>query len=192
VKGSGYVYEWLLFGHLLGVALLLAGLGAHTAGVERLRHTDSPSDFATLLTIAERGGRLVLVGGPILVATGLTLAIRYWSLTDGWIATAILLVIAQGIVGSLVDRRLHELRESFEDRAREVPGVTVRNLGSDRLIQAGNGITVAVIAEILLLMTIKPAGWLILWSVGAMVVASSVGVWRAWRLAATASRAADC
>src|SRR4030095_10689934 len=113
------MYEWLLFGHLLGVALLLAGLGAHTVGVERLRHTDSPSDFATLLAIAERGGGgLVLVGGPILVAIGLTMAIRYWSLTDGWIATAIVLVIAQGIVGSLVDRRLHELRESFEVRAR--------------------------------------------------------------------------
>jgi hypothetical protein len=86
---------------------------------------------------------LVLIGGPILVATGLTLAIRYWSLTDGWIATAIVLVIAQGIVGSLVDRRLHELRESFEVRAREVPGVTVRNLGKDRLIQAGHGRDVA-------------------------------------------------
>jgi hypothetical protein len=104
VKGSGYVYEWLLFGHLLGVAFVLAGLGAHTVGVERLRHAESLSDFATLLAIAERGGSLVLVGGPILVAAGLTLAIRYWSLTDGWIATAIVLVIAQGIVGSLVDR----------------------------------------------------------------------------------------
>jgi uncharacterized membrane protein len=184
------VYEWILFGHLLGVALLLAGLGAHTVAVERLRRTESPSDFATLLAIAERGGRLVLVGGPILVATGLTLAIKYWSLTDGWIVTATVLVIAQGIVGSLVDRRLHELRESFEVRAREAPSVTVRNLGHDRLIQAGNGITVAVIAEILLLMTVKPAGWLILWSVGAMVVASSVGVWRASRIAATTSRGA--
>jgi uncharacterized membrane protein len=177
------VYGWLLFGHLLGVAFVLAGLGAHTVGVERLRYAESLSDVATLLAITERGGRLVLVGGPILVATGLTLAIRYWSLTDGWIATSIVLVIAQGIVGSLVDRRLHELRESFEVRAREVPGRTVRNLGSDRLVQAGTGITVAVIAEILLLMTVKPAGWLILWSVGAMVVVSCVGIWRAWRIA---------
>ena len=31
------MYEWLLFAHLLGVALLLAGLGVHVVSVERLR-----------------------------------------------------------------------------------------------------------------------------------------------------------
>ena len=184
------MYEWLLFGHLLGVALFLAGLGVHIVSVDRLRHAENLSDFATLLAIAERGGRLVLVGAAVLVAAGLTLAIRYWSLRDGWIATAIVLVIVQGVVGSLADRRLRELRESLQDRAREASGRTLRYLGSDRVLQASNGISVAVIAEILFLMTVKPDGWPIVWSVGAMAVVSGVGVWRAWRIAATASHAA--
>jgi hypothetical protein len=156
-------------------------------GVERLRHAETASNVAALLLIAERGGTLVLVGGPILVAAGLTLAIRYWSLTDGWIATAIALVIVQGIAGSLVDHRLRALRESIEVgvRASAIGGVV-----NDKLLHAGNGISVAVIAEILLLMTVKPAGWGILWSLGAMVLVACLGVWRAWKIAATVAAAA--
>ncbi len=54
LKGSGYVYEWILFGHLLGVALLLAGLGAHTVGVQI---------YPTLAEL-ERGGYVRRRGSP--------------------------------------------------------------------------------------------------------------------------------
>jgi hypothetical protein len=97
------LYEWLLYAHLLGVGLLLAGLGAHAVSVERLRRSETTRELAALMSTSELGTKLVLIGGPLLIAAGLTMAIRSWSLTDGWIATAIALVRWTG--GTWVDRR---------------------------------------------------------------------------------------
>ena len=62
------------------------------------------------MSTSELGTKLVLIGGPLLIAVGLTMAIRSWSLSDGWIATAIALVLGQGALGSIVDRRLKVAR----------------------------------------------------------------------------------
>jgi hypothetical protein len=173
------VYEWLLFGHLLGVALLLAGLGAHIVSVERLRRAETTSEVSALMSTAELGGRLVLVGGPLLVAAGLTMAVRSWSLTSGWIATAIALVIVQGILGSVVDHRMQAVRKALEAQSGETPTAELSALTTDPVIHAGNGVSVSVIAEILLLMSVKPGGWMIVWSIVGMAVLAGLAVWRA-------------
>ena len=77
------MYDWLLYAHLLGVGLLLAGLGAHTVSVERLRRSETTRELAALMSTSELGTKLVLIGGPLLIAAGLAMAIRSWSLTDG-------------------------------------------------------------------------------------------------------------
>jgi hypothetical protein len=52
---------------------------------------------------------------------------------------------------------------------------------ADPVLHAGNGISVAVIAEILLRMSVKPAGWEIVWSLVGMAAVAGVAVWRAAR-----------
>lgn len=185
------MYKWLLFGHLLGVGLLLAGLGAHTVSVERLRHVRSTSESAALMETAELGRRLILVGGPLLIAAGLTMAIRSWSLTDGWIATSITLVVGQGVLGSVVDHRLHRLRSALGASKGEDPGGNAFSLGADSVLHAGNHVSPLVIAEILFLMSVKPTGWGILWSIVVMAVLAGLAVWLGSPRTTPTSRVAD-
>ena len=109
------MYQWLLFGHLLGVAVMLAGLGVHMVSVERLRQVRMVSELRMLLATAKYGERMALGGSALLVAAGITMAARFWSFADAWIATSIGLVIAQGLAGSvIVDRRMKRLRAALE------------------------------------------------------------------------------
>jgi hypothetical protein len=100
-------------------------------------------------------------------------------LTDGWIATAIALVIAQGILGSFVDRRLRVVRMALKAEPGDKLSGELSARIADPVLHAGNGISVAVIAEILLLMSVKPAGWEIAWSLVGMAAVAGVAVWRA-------------
>lgn len=182
-RDPSLVYEWFLYAHLLGVAILLAGLGAHTVSVERLRHAETTAELGALMSTCQLGSRLVMIGGPLLIAAGLTLAVRSWSLTDGWIATAIALVIAQGILGSIMDHRLRALRGALEAQpGKKQPAVDVSAPTADLVLHAGSGVSVVVIAEILLLMSVKPAGSEILWSLFGMGTLAGLAVWRASRL----------
>ena len=181
------MYAWLLYAHLLGVGLLLAGLGAHTVSVERLRRSETTKELAALMSTIELGTKLVLIGGPLLIAAGLTMAIRSWSLTDGWIATSIVLVVGQGVLGSIVDRRLQVVRSALGDRPGEKPSGDLSARIADPVLHAGSGVSVAVIAEILLLMSVKPAGWEIVWSLVSAAGVAGLAVWRATRLSGRGS-----
>ncbi len=76
------MHEWLLFGHLLGVAVMLSGLGVHVVSVERLRQVRTVTELRMLLAAARYGERMVLGGSVLLVAAGITLAAQFWSFTD--------------------------------------------------------------------------------------------------------------
>jgi hypothetical protein len=181
-EGRTLVYAWLLYVHLLGVGLLLAGLGAHIVSVERLRRAETTRELAALMSTSELGSKLVLVGGPVLIAAGLTMAIRSWSLTDGWIGTAIALVLGQGVLGSIVDRRLQAIRSALGGQPEEKPSGDLSARVADPILHAGNGVSVALIVEILLLMSVKPAGWEIVWSLVGTAGLAGLAVWRAARL----------
>jgi len=171
------MYEWLLFAHLLGVALLLAGLGVHVVSVERLRSAPKVADMRVLLASAKYGERLVFIGAGLLVTAGLTLAARFWSFRDGWIATSIGLVVAQGVAGSVVGRRMERLRGALESAPDGVPITDPTLLARDPVLLATNRISVAIIGEILFLMSVKPAAPGILWSLLAAAGIGTIAIW---------------
>jgi hypothetical protein len=159
------MYEWLLFGHLLGVAVMLAGLGVHMVSVERLRQARTVTELRMLLGAAKYGERMVLGGSAVLVAAGITIAARFWSFADAWITTSIGLVIAQGLAGSvIVDRRMKRLRAALQSARDGALSTDVTALARDPLLHAGSRIAVPIIVEILFLMTVKPSVPGILWS----------------------------
>ena len=170
------MYEWLLFTHLLGVALLLAGLGVHVVSVERLRSAPRVADMRVLLASAKYGERLVFIGAGLLVTAGLTLAARFWSFKDGWIATSIGLVVAQGIAGSILGRRMERLRGALESAPGGVPTTDLAVLARDPVLHASNRISVTIIVEILFLMSVKPALPGILWSLLAAAGIGSIAI----------------
>jgi hypothetical protein len=71
------MYERLLFGHLLGVAVMLAGLGVHMVSVEGLRQARTATELRMLLGAAKYGERMTLGGAVVLVAAGITMAARF-------------------------------------------------------------------------------------------------------------------
>ena len=172
------MYQWLLFGHLLGVAVMLAGLGVHMVSVERLGQARTVTELRLLLGAAKYGERMAVGGAAVLVAAGITMAARFWSFADAWIATSIGLVIAQGLTGSvIVDRRIKRLRAAVESAPDGALSTNMRVLARDPLLHAGSRIAVPIIVEILFLMTVKPSVPGILWS---MLTAAGLGTLVVW------------
>lgn len=172
------MYEWLLFGHLLGVAVLLAGVGVHVVSVERLRQARTVMELGLLVAAADRGKRIVFSGAVLLVGAGLTMAVRFWSLSDGWIATSIGLVAAMGIAGSIVDRRMDRLRGTLRSIADdETASTDVTMLARNPVLHASDRISVVLVVEILFLMSVKPSGSAIISSLIVTAVLATFGSW---------------
>jgi hypothetical protein len=175
------MYESLLFGHLLGVAVMLSGLGVHMVSVERLRQVRTVTELRMLLGAARYGERMALGGSFLLVGAGITLAARFWSFADAWIATSIGLVIAQGLAGSvIVDRRMKRLRAALQSAPDGPLSTEVTALARDPLLHAGSRIAVPIIVEILFLMTVKPFVPGILWSLLAAAGLGTLVIWPAF------------
>jgi hypothetical protein len=125
----------------------------------------------------------VFIGAGLLVAAGLTLAARFWSFSDGWIGTSIGLVITLGIAGSIVGRSIDRLRgalQSAPDGVPDgVPSADLTLLARNPVLHASSRISVAIIGEILFLMSVKPAAPGILWS---LLVAAGIGAIAIWPL----------
>jgi hypothetical protein len=113
------------------------------------------------------------------VAAGLTLAARFWSFSDGWIGNSIGLVITLGIAGSIVGRSIDRLRGALQSAPDGVPSADLTLLARNPVLHASSRISVAIIGEILFLMSVKPAAPRILWS---LLVAAGIGAIAIWPL----------
>lgn len=171
------MYEWLLFGHLIGVVLLVGGFAAFAAGIDRLARTHSLAELRAFVAVATFGERLVLAGGVCLIPFGLIMAARYWSFSDGWIVVSVGLVLVQGATGSTVVsprlRRLHAALAQAPIPGSAVP-VEVAVLARDRVMHAGARASVSIIIEIVFLMTVKPSGMSLMLSLLVAVSAATI------------------
>jgi uncharacterized membrane protein len=154
------MYEWLLLGHLIGVAFLVAGFGIYVANLDRLPSAKTVADIRTHLTVVTVGERVLIRGGVLLIPSALIMATQYWSLSQGWIATSIALVLAQGAAGAAISlhvRKLHALLDHRGASGDKIPP-EIASLAHNRLIQAIDRAAIANLVEIMFLMTVKPAG----------------------------------
>ena len=158
------MYGWLLFGHLLGVGLLIGGVGAYALSVEHLRRVRTVEDVRLLLRIAGLGERLLIAGGLLLIVAGLTLAARFWSLAQSWIAASIALLVLYGLWTLMVEARMRRLRAAADRAPSAAMGADLWRAARDPLLPVANRVAAAVIIEILFLMTVKPAWAGIVWS----------------------------
>jgi hypothetical protein len=152
--------SWLLFGHLVGVVLVVgASLAQVLAGSVMLRAT-TVVELRTLQRVVAPSGPLGGIGMLLLLATGLTMAARDWSFTDGWIATSIGL-LAVAIIASLllVTPRSRRLREALAGAAPTgAAPAEVTDAARDRVLYVAQRVLLVVQFEIVALMVLKPAG----------------------------------
>ena len=121
---------------------------------------------------------MLIFGGVLLIPSALIMATQYWSLSQGWIATSIGLVLAQGASGAAISshvRKLHGLLDHQRASGDEIPP-PIAALARNRVIQAIDRAAIANLIEIVFLMTIKPtAGDLVLSLVVTVLAAVLLG-----------------
>jgi len=150
------MYQWLLYGHLIGVLLLVLGTGVFIAGVEGVRRGDDVPALRASLSIVTVGVRVMAPGGVLLLGFGIVMAAMSWSLADTWIATALILVVVMGVNGLQVERRLHMLEATLNDAGDGPLPAAVRRLSQAPWLHASNRAGLPLLAELEYLMTMKP------------------------------------
>lgn len=173
------MYEWLLYGHLVGVGLLVVGMGIHVASVEGLRRGGTVAQLCQLVALGHVGLRLLIAGAVTLLGFGLLLAVRYWALTDGWIVAALGLIVFQGVLGAVVSE---PGMKTLSDALAESPDpAEVLRAGPAWSLCAAGRASIVTLLELELLMTLKPEGELLLWSLVVTVLVAAALAATSWR-----------
>jgi Predicted integral membrane protein (DUF2269) len=176
--------SWLLFGHLVGVVLVVGASLAQVLGASVMRRATTVVELRTLQRVVAPSAPLGGIGMLLLLATGLTMAARDWSFTDGWISTSIGLLAAAIITSLLlVTPRSRRLREALGDPAPAgaapagAAPAEVTDAARDRVLHVTQLVLLVVQFEIVALMVLKPAGGGILASLlAAAVVAATISL----------------
>jgi hypothetical protein len=171
--------SWLLFGHLVGVVLVVGASLAQVLGASVMRRATTVVELRTLQRVVAPSAPLGGIGMLLLLATGLTMAARDWSFTDGWISTSIGLLAAAIITSLLlVTPRSRRLREALGDPAPTgAAPAEVTDAARDRVLHVTQRALLVVQFEIVALMVLKPAGGGILASLlAAAVVAAAISL----------------
>lgn len=155
-------YDWLLFIHVTGAALLVAG--AVVAGVMLLAamRRERPSEIALLLRTTRVGVALVGLGAFVVLAFGIWLAdyLRY-GVGDEWVVASIALWALSLALGGLGGRTHRKARVLAERLAAEGdrPSEELRRLVADRPALLLSYASTAAVVAMLVLMVWKPGAF---------------------------------
>jgi uncharacterized membrane protein len=153
-------YQWLLFLHVSGAFLFLGGvvlawvLGTAAALRER------PSEIALLMRMAAAAGVAIGIGLVLALVFGLWLVfdLDQYGLWDGWVVTALVLVVLSGALGGRGGSRDKTTRQLAERLAGQgdVPSAELRAQVRDPVALGFNLASSLLGFAILALMIWKP------------------------------------
>ncbi|HWB68890.1 MAG TPA: DUF2269 family protein [Solirubrobacterales bacterium] len=149
----------VLFFHLAGALLFVAGTVVAGIAFESARRREDPSEIALLLGLARSAVPLVLLGGILLLGCGLWLAglEEDAGLGAGWVNGALALFVLALALGGWGGRAPRRARELAERQARgEEADADLRALLEDPRSRLANYASAALIVAILALMVFKP------------------------------------
>lgn len=153
------VTDALLFFHLLGVLLFVAGVVVAGVAFEAARRRERVEEIALLLGLTRAGAGLVAVGALLLFICGLWLVGRMdIGFGTGWVATSIALFVvalALGTLGGQSPKQARKLATRLAEEGGPVAG-ELRALLDDPLARLANYASTALIVIVLALMVFKP------------------------------------
>lgn len=151
--------NWILFAHILAAFALFAGLSITTVSWHIAGNRPRPSEIALVLRLS-RVGALTLSASTVLVlGFGLWLVeLGGYSLTDGWIISALILLLVAVSAGTLGGQRPKKARAMAERLAEDNGAVPVelQKLLDDHTSAALNYLAAACMLGIVFLMVFKP------------------------------------
>jgi hypothetical protein len=150
----------VLYFHILGVLLFVAGIVVAGVGFESGRRRERPGEIALLLGLARIGALLVASGALLLLVCGLWLT----GIEDeigfgtGWVQAAIALFVVALALGGWGGQRPKQARKLASRLAEEGRPASpeLRAMLDDRAALAVNYASGALIPVILVLMVFKP------------------------------------
>jgi uncharacterized membrane protein len=149
----------VLFLHLLGVLVFVAGIVVAGVALESARRRQRADEIALLLGLSRVGAAMVGIGALLLFACGLWLVeLAEFGFGTGWIVAAIVLFVAAMALGGLGGRRPKQAREVATRLAERGDPVSaeLRALLDDPASRAANFVSSAMILAVLGLMVFKP------------------------------------
>jgi hypothetical protein len=158
------MYQWMVFLHILGALVLFMAHGASAVMAFRLRQERNPERIRTLLDFSAAALPVMYLGLLMLLVGGIAAGVigRWWA--QGWIGTALLLVIVLVVwMGLNAQRQYGRLRKAVGITYRGVPGMSPPASAEEivKMAQATNPLlltvgSVGITAVILWLMIFKP------------------------------------
>jgi len=154
------LHNFLLFCHLLGALLFVAGIVLAGALFEVARRAGRPAEIAVLLAVTRVGVLLVALGGLMVPLFGLWLVhLDGFDYGARWISGALTLYVVAMLLGGYGGRRPKQARLLAGELAGRGEGVSaeLRALLDDRLSRAVNYLSALLILVVLVLMVYKPS-----------------------------------
>src|SRR3954451_16779159 len=96
------MFRALLFVHLLGVAVLFAGIGVELVSVAQVLRARTAGEIAALRTQVLAIGRVIPIGVVLIFGAGIYLVSDKFSWSDGWVVAAVIQVVAVSVAAPLV------------------------------------------------------------------------------------------
>jgi uncharacterized membrane protein len=149
----------VLFLHLVGVLLFVAGIVLAGAAFEAARRRERVEEIALQLSLTRVGAKFVAFGGLLLFAAGMWLVeLADVGFGTGWVSAAMALFIVAVVLGGLGGQRPKQARELATRLAEDGgPGsAELRALLDDRGSRLANYASSALILVVLALMVFKP------------------------------------
>jgi uncharacterized membrane protein len=150
--------EVVLFLHLLGALLFVAGVVLAGVAFEVARRREQPSEIALLLGLTRIGVVLVAIGAPLL-ALGLWLVdLGDFGYRTGWVDASIVLFLVAIVLGGFGGQRPKQARLLASQLAAVGASASaeLRALLSDRASIIANYLSAVVMLAIVALMVFKP------------------------------------
>jgi uncharacterized membrane protein len=151
-------YKVVLFLHLVGVLLFVAGIVLAGVAFEIARRQEGPGEIALLLGLTRVGVALVGVGSLLLGIFGLWLVhLGGFGYGAGWIDNSIALYVIALVLGAFGGQRPKQARRLAARLHAEHVAVTeeLRELLDDRLSRGANYAALLAILTVLVLMVFK-------------------------------------
>lgn len=149
----------VLFLHIFGALLFVAGIVVAGVAFEAARRRERPDEIALLLGMTRSGVALGGLGALLLLVCGFWLV----GLADvgfgaAWVAAALALFFVAMLLGGFAGQRPKQARQLAERLAREGRPATpeLRTLLDDPASRIANYASAATIVAILVLMVFKP------------------------------------
>lgn len=150
------IYPILVFIHVLGGVLLLAALAVEAVALAGLRRAETPQEAQAAMRMLAIPARLGPLGMLPMLGAGIWMMVRWWG-PQPWIQTALVAVIAMGVLGGAVTgRRVRRLRTALSAETSAGVSPASRSLRSSRALTTSLHLRVAIAVGILGLMTLKP------------------------------------